>query len=111
MARVFVSHAGEDLALAREVHRWLIGAGHEVFLAQDLRAGIAVGEAWERRLHDELRRADAVVCLVTSASVGSRWCTAEVTIARYRGSRLLPVRAEPNVVDPLLASVQHTDLT
>ena len=31
MATVFVSHASEDLALAREVHQWLIDAGHEVF--------------------------------------------------------------------------------
>ncbi|MGH4016870.1 MAG: toll/interleukin-1 receptor domain-containing protein [Pseudonocardiaceae bacterium] len=111
MVRVFVSHASEDLALGREVHQWLVDAGHEVFLAQDLRDGIAVGEEWERRLHDELRLADAVVCVVTSASLTSRWCTAEVAIARSRGSRLLPVQAEPDVADPLLASVQHTDMT
>ncbi|MGQ0774634.1 MAG: nSTAND1 domain-containing NTPase [Pseudonocardiales bacterium] len=111
MARVFVSHASEDLGLAREVHRWLIDAGHEVFLAQDLRDGIAVGEQWEQRLHDELRGADAVVCVLTSAFLASRWCTAEIAIARSRGSRLLPVQAEPGVVDPMLASVQHADLT
>ncbi|HEU0087778.1 MAG TPA: TIR domain-containing protein [Pseudonocardiaceae bacterium] len=110
MARVFVSHASEDFALAGEVHQWLVDAGHEVFLAQDLRAGIAVGEEWEQRLHDELRLADAVVCVVTSAYLASRWCTAEVAIARSRGSRLLPVQAEPGVADPLLASVQHVDL-
>jgi tetratricopeptide (TPR) repeat protein len=111
VARVFVSHASEDLALAREVYRWLIEAGHEVFLAQDLANGIAVGEEWEQRLHDELRLTDAVVCVVTSASLASRWCTAEVAIARSRGNRLLPIQAEPDVADPLLKSVQHTDLT
>ncbi|MGH3975679.1 MAG: toll/interleukin-1 receptor domain-containing protein, partial [Pseudonocardiaceae bacterium] len=111
MARVFVSHASEDLALAREVYRWLVDAGHEVFLAQDLRDGIAVGEEWEQRLHDEPRLADAVVCIVTSASLASRWCTAEVAIARSRGSRILPVKAEPDVADTLLTSVQHADLT
>ena len=111
MAGVFVSHASEDLALAREVHQWLIDAGHEVFLAQDLRDGIAVGEEWEQRLHDELRRADAVLCVVTSASLASRWCTAEVAIARSRGIRLLPLQAEPGVADPLLKAVQHTNLT
>jgi WD40 repeat protein len=111
VARVFVSHAREDLALARDVHQRLIEAGHEVFLAQDLRDGIAVGEEWEPRLHDALRLADAVVCVVTAAYLASRWCTAEVAIARSRGSRLLPVQAEPDVVDPLLRSVQHTDFT
>jgi hypothetical protein len=96
--------------MAGEVHRWLAQAGHEVFLAQDLRDGIAVGEQWERRLHERLRWADAVVCVVTSAYLASRWCAAEVATARSRGSRLLPVRAEPAVTDPLLTSVQHTDM-
>ena len=67
MARVFVSHASEDAALADEVHRWLVQDGHEVFLDQDLRDGIVVGEEWEQRLHERLRWADAVVCVVTSA--------------------------------------------
>jgi hypothetical protein len=43
VARVFISYANEDLTQAREVHRWLSGVGHEVFLDQDSRDGIAVG--------------------------------------------------------------------
>lgn len=111
MARVFVSHASEDLVLAREVHRWLLDAGHEVFLAQDLRDGIAIGEEWEQRLHDELRLVDAVVCMVTSAYLASRWCAVEIANAQSRGSKLLPVKAEPGMADPLLKSIQHADLT
>ncbi|MGH4016868.1 MAG: toll/interleukin-1 receptor domain-containing protein [Pseudonocardiaceae bacterium] len=61
MARIFVSHASEDRALAGEVHQWLIDAGHEVFLDQDLRDGIALGEQWEQRLHERLRWANAVL--------------------------------------------------
>ncbi|MGH3913899.1 MAG: TIR domain-containing protein [Pseudonocardiaceae bacterium] len=111
MARVFVSHAGEDRALAGQLHRWLVEAGHEVFLAQDLRDGIALGEEWERQLYEELKRADAVVCVVTSAFLASQWCTAEVAIARSRGIRLLPLHAEPGADSPLLKSVQHRDIT
>ena len=36
----------------------------------DLRDGIVVGEEWEQRLHERLRWADAVVCLLTSAYLG-----------------------------------------
>ncbi|MGQ0779318.1 MAG: toll/interleukin-1 receptor domain-containing protein [Pseudonocardiales bacterium] len=111
MARVFVSHASEDRALAWQLQGWLVEVGHEVFLAPDLRDGVALGEEWERRLYAELRRADAMVCVVTSAFLGSQWCTAEVAIARSRGIRLLPLHAEPGVASPLLASVQHSDLT
>ena len=104
MARVFLSHASEDRGLAAEVHGWLTGQGHEVFLDQDLRAGLAMGELWEQRLFERLRWADAVLCLVTSAYVASPWCAAEVGIASSRGSRLLPLRAESGVSHPLLSS-------
>lgn len=111
MARVFISHASDDESVAGRVHGWLVDDGHEVFRAHSLRDGIPVGVDWEQRLHDELRRADAVVCVVTSAFLTSRWCTAEVAIARSRGCRLLPVRAEPGLIDPLLSSVQYVDMT
>jgi WD40 repeat protein len=111
VARVFVSHASEDRALAGEVRQWLVEAHHEVFLAQDLRDGVAVGAMWEQQLHYELKRADAVVCIVTSAYVASAWCSAEVGIARSRGGRLLPLYAERDVAHPLLEDVQHIDLT
>jgi len=111
VARVFISHTGVDTTAAAEVHRWLVGAGHEVFLDRDEQDGIVVGDEWEQRLHERLRWADAVVCVITSSYVASVWCAAEVGIARARGSRLFPVRAEPEVLHPLLQSVQHVDLT
>jgi energy-coupling factor transporter ATP-binding protein EcfA2 len=88
----------------------LLAAGHVVFLAQDLREGIAGGEHWRLRLHERLRWADAVVCVLTSSYVASTWCTAEVAIAQSRGSRLIPVLAESGIVHPLLSDVQHIDL-
>ncbi|MGH3886631.1 MAG: toll/interleukin-1 receptor domain-containing protein, partial [Pseudonocardiaceae bacterium] len=111
VARVFVSHASEDRTLAGEVHRWLVEAGHEVFLDQDLRDGITLGEEWEQQLHERLRWANAVVCVVTSAYLDSTWCAIEIGIARSRGSKLLPLCAEPGVAHPLLTSLQHFDYT
>src|SRR6266540_602062 len=109
MANVFVSHSSRDAAVAGEILDWLVDGGHEVFLDQDLRDGIAVGEEWEQRLHERLRWADAVVCVVTSAFVASPWCCAEVGVSRSRGSRLLPLRVERDVVHPLLPSTQYAD--
>jgi hypothetical protein len=74
VARVFISHASEDREPTDEVHRWLVAEGHEVFLDRDLRSGMVVGEEWEQRLSERLRRADAVVCVVTSAFLASKWC-------------------------------------
>jgi energy-coupling factor transporter ATP-binding protein EcfA2 len=111
MARVFVSHASEDLECADQLYRWLVAEGHRVFLDRDPRDGILVGDDWHKRLHERLRWADAVVCVVTSVSVKSPWCLAEVGIALSRGSRLLPVRAESGVNHPLLGSAQYADVT
>ncbi|MGH3771750.1 MAG: toll/interleukin-1 receptor domain-containing protein [Pseudonocardiaceae bacterium] len=110
VARVFISHASEDSALSGELHRWLDEAGHELFLAQDLRDGIVPGEQWRQRLYKQLRWADAVVCVITSAYLASTWCTAEVAIAQSRESKLFPVLAEPGVVHILLGDIQHIDL-
>ena len=41
-------------------HQRLVEDGHDVFLDQDLRDGIALGEEWEQRLYERLRWADAV---------------------------------------------------
>ncbi|MDQ3762699.1 MAG: toll/interleukin-1 receptor domain-containing protein [Actinomycetota bacterium] len=40
-----------------------------------------MGERWRQRLHERLRWADAVVCVVTSAAVASSWCAAEIATA------------------------------
>jgi hypothetical protein len=104
MARVFLSHTGADRELADQVLEWLASDGHEVFLDSDLRAGLAVGEQWQARLYERLRWADAVVCLITSAYLGSTWCSAEVGIAVSQGSPVLPLRVVAGLTHPLLSA-------
>jgi WD40 repeat protein len=111
VAKVFVSYASKDRECAGQLHRWLVAAGHEVFLAHDLRDGIAGGDQWRLRLYEQLRWADAVVCVLTRAYVASVWCATEVAIAQSRGSRLVPILDELGVVHPLLSDVQHIDRT
>jgi WD40 repeat protein len=107
VAKVFISHASEDAATADHINEWLTDAGHQTFLDHDLHAGITVGEEWQQRLHERLRWADAVVCVVTSTYIASPWCTAEVAVAQSRGSKLLPIVVESTVVHPLLKSLQY----
>jgi WD40 repeat protein len=111
MAKVFVSFASKDFSLADEVRRWLVEDGHDAFLDRDLDNGILAGDEWQQRLHERLRWADALVCVLTSSYTASLWCSAEVGIAQSRGSRVLPLRAEPGVSHPLLDSVQYVDMT
>ncbi|MEJ2862118.1 nSTAND1 domain-containing NTPase [Actinomycetospora flava] len=110
MAKVFVSHSSADAALSERVRRWLVDAGHDVFLDQNPQDGITPGQEWEERLYNRLRWADAVVCVLTRAYCRSAWCTAEVVIARSQGALLLPVLAEPGVRHELLLPLQAVDL-
>ena len=109
MARIFISYATPDRAIADEVSGWLWAAGHEPFLDHDLRNGIGVGEGWKQRLYRELHEVDAVIGVVTSSFVASNWCSAEVGIADSRGCRLIPLRAEAGVVHPLMQDLQCAD--
>ncbi|CAI7976691.1 putative WD40 repeat [Frankia sp. Hr75.2] len=111
MAHVFISYAFEDRQTAEEVLRWLRVSGNTAFLAHDLEVGLRVGEAWRERLYAEIRRADALVCLVTPAFVSSPWCAAELGIAGAYGVRILPVRAAKNASHRLISSgTQWADL-
>jgi len=108
VGRVFLSHSGKDDKLSSELHAWL-AEHHEVFLDKHQRDGITTGDEWEERLYERLRWADVVVCAVTSNHVSSRWCFAEVAIAKALGRRLLPLTAEVGVRHPLLEPIQHAD--
>ncbi|MGH3719564.1 MAG: TIR domain-containing protein [Pseudonocardiaceae bacterium] len=109
MTHVFISYATPDRAIADEVSEWLQAAGHEPFLDHDLRDGISVGEDWEQRLYDELRRVDAVIGVVTSSFLASTWCSAELATARALRCRLMPLSAEAGVVHPLMRRLQSVD--
>ncbi|WP_239406136.1 TIR domain-containing protein, partial [Frankia sp. Cj3] len=112
MAQVFISHSSADLEAALQVSEWLKKAGHRVFLDRDLESGLRVGDLWRDRLYDEIRRADALVCMVSEAFTASPWCSAEVGIALAYGVRLLPVRVQPDANHPLVsAGIQWLDLT
>src|ERR671926_898455 len=112
MASVFVSHSSRDRAVTERVAERLRAAGFAaLFVDFDPDQGIPAGRSWERELYGQLRRADAVIFLASEASVASRWCFAELSLARSLGRPVFPVRLQPDVMLPLLADVQWIDLT
>src|SRR3954463_15102064 len=111
MASIFVSHSSQDRAATEQVAARLRAAGFAaLFVDFDPEQGIPTGRNWERELYAQLRRTDAVIFLASAASVASRWCFAEVSLARSLGRPVFPLRLQPGVELPLLADVQWTDL-
>lgn len=78
MARVFLSYAREDEAVARRLAELLGEEGHEVWWDRDLHGGAQFEEEIDRAL----KGADAVVVLWSGAATKSGWVKDEASEAR-----------------------------
>ncbi|SFT99052.1 TIR domain-containing protein [Arthrobacter sp. ov118] len=111
MTSLFVSHSSRDRVPTEKVRDWLRAEGYvALFVDFDPDDGIRAGRDWERELYAQLRKCDGVVFLASAASTTSRWCFAEVSLARALGKAVIPVRVEPGARLDLLDDVQWIDL-
>ena len=86
MASLFISHSSSDQDAAQRLEERLRAEGFAaLFLDFDPEEGIPAGRNWERELYAQLRKTDAVIFLASAASVASRWCFAELSLARSLG--------------------------
>lgn len=112
MTSLFISHSSRDQAAAQRLHQWLRHAGYQaLFLDFDPSDAIPAGRRWEAELYAQLRRTDGVIFLASADSVASRWCFAELSLARSLGHPVFPVRLDTAVWLDLLQDVQWVDLT
>jgi len=96
MSDIFISHSSQDAGLALDVAKALQGSDYDsVFLDFDERHGIMAFEDWERVLYRKLWATRAVVAICTDHFLASKWCFAEIAIARALGKPVLPVAGEP----------------
>jgi WD40 repeat protein len=111
MTTVFISHRHTDNAEAAALKEWLAAQGYvRLFLDFDPADGISGGADWERMIYRELRRSQAVVVLLTPDWLASRWCFAELTLAREQGKAVFVVKVKPTP-NPVIPAVQEVDLT
>jgi tetratricopeptide (TPR) repeat protein len=106
MSRVFLSHSSANNAEAVAIRDWLAAEGwNEVFLDVDPERGIAAGERWERALNEAASRCEAVLFLISSRWLDSRWCLKEFNLARKLNKRLFGVLIETIAIDQLPADL------
>jgi WD40 repeat protein len=106
MASFFISHSSVDRVEAVAVRKWLTAHGHrDLFLSSEPSHGIVASAAWERELWLQLRAKRAVIFLASEASLESRWCFAELALARALGRPIFAVDIGGGI-HPLLAAVQ-----
>jgi predicted negative regulator of RcsB-dependent stress response len=96
MPSIFISHSSKDNFAAVALKDWLARVGwDDVFLDLDPERGIAAGERWERALHEQANRCEAVVFLVSGQWLASPWCLKEYWLARTLNKKLFAVLIDP----------------
>jgi hypothetical protein len=92
MTQVFLSHASEDAAVARQVAGALRAGGIAVWIAPE---SILPGQAYNEAIVAGLRDSDTFAILVSKASNVSKHVAREVGLADSQGKRIVPIRIEP----------------
>ncbi|MGI9415719.1 MAG: TIR domain-containing protein [Hyphomicrobiales bacterium] len=112
MTRVFISHSNLDDDNAADLKSWLGPQGFEYSVLEfDKHSGSGAGDHWEYRLHRELEKADALIVILTSNWLKSKWCFAEFTQARALGKPIFPVIDALDADTTIAPDVDHIDLT
>ncbi|MCA8900908.1 MAG: TIR domain-containing protein [Hyphomonas sp.] len=89
--RIFLSHSSNDDALADVVTEGLTRRGVRVFADHDEKYGITPGEEWLAALSRHLKKADAVIVLVTDPWKQSQWCQAEYKTTKLLNKAVIPI--------------------
>jgi hypothetical protein len=97
--RIFISYSSPQRGVAEEVALSLAGYGHDVFFDRSL---LQPGDEYDRRLWEEIARADVLVFLISPASVArGSYARTELRFAQQKWSHpaghVLPVVVEPVV--------------
>ena len=113
MSAIFISYNRHDAAVAQEILDWLGQLKHRsVFLDFDPALGVPAGRDWEQELYQQMRACRAVVVILTEHWTESKWCFAELALARALGKALLPIAVDSGVVvNSLVADYQVTVLS
>lgn len=106
--KVFISYAGEDVLFAKDLGQKLRANHLDVWLAE---WEILPGDSLVDKVFEEgLKDADAVIVILSSASVNKRWVRAELNVAKVNQisgfTKLIPVILDDCVIpESLVATV------
>lgn len=85
---VFISHSGRDTWVAKQIAREIVACGAEPFLDQ---LEMEIGENFEVKILDSLRRADELLVLLTPWALERPYVWAELGAAWGKGLHIVGV--------------------
>lgn len=87
MSKIFLSHVAEDRSTAKHLVADLKDLGIDLWSDTQLSSG----DSWENVIEDQIRQTEAIVVLVSPASLGSEWIAKEWAGPLSRSARIVPV--------------------
>jgi hypothetical protein len=104
MSTVFLSHATEDQAVTTLIANALAAAGVDTWMSF---RDIAPGSHWDEKIEAALKSAAALVVVVTSSSIESRYVRAEVDEAITANKTVVPILVEDVAIPLRWRTLQH----
>lgn len=89
--RLFLSHSKHDRLVAQALHIQLSAHGFDCFFDEHPDDGIRLAADWQNTIVGKVLDADLMIALVSAKWDASRWCLAEVVLARSRGIDVVPL--------------------
>ncbi|MCU1246267.1 MAG: hypothetical protein JWN02_2177, partial [Acidobacteria bacterium] len=104
-----ISHSSLDRADADAAFRRFLERGYvpaQIFLDHEPEGGFKAGSRWEEVLEARLKGCQALIVLCTKNWAKSKWCFAELMVAKTLGKAIFPVMLEPCELDVVSAAIQ-----
>ena len=98
VADVFISYARHDGEFVRALHAFLTESGRDVWVDWE---HLPWASRWEQEINAAIDMAGSVVFVVSSSSLASEHCLAELRYAHERGKQIVPLASYG--ADPLAA--------
>jgi len=105
----FISHRSTDKQFALDLIRRAQERGYssqQMFLDSDRDAGIAAGADWEQEIYNRLKDCRALIVVCSPRLAESKWCFAELVVAKTLGKLVFPVVVEDCPLDAFVGERQ-----
>jgi|GEM_PF-1099764 len=106
---LFISHRSTDKQFALDIMCRAQVRGYsaqQLFLDSDRDAGIAAGADWEQEIYNRLKDCRALIVVCSPRLAESKWCFAELVVAKTLGKLVFPVVVEDCPLDAFVGQRQ-----
>jgi len=105
---IFVSYSSNDRPFALGFTKALESLGAKIWIDQ---LGIKLGQNWDNAIEDALETADTIILLISPTAADSQNVQDEVSIAKEKNKKLVPVLIMPCDLPMRWKRLQYADLT